>query len=315
MSAFQGWMTSIRKQIIDHIRPGRDEQELLAVLGRAEAVQSDAQRSMLEQLIHFHDTRVREVMVPRSAIHAVEAQDSLTEIEQVMLTHGISRLPVMDGDIDHVLGVVHVQDIVKARISGETPALATLLRPCLRVLELEQVSGLLSEMREHSCRIAIVLDEYGGTAGLISLADLLVEIIGEIGEDGEEEESELDTLADGSYMVLARMHIEELAEELGMQLPLGDYDTVGGWLTAHLGRIPQVGEQVTVQGLQIHIIEADPRRISKVRIQHLTKTSSNHIKSESSGSDLSDSNQSSPDHPKPDQIKSAPQQSDQDTKA
>jgi len=311
MSAFQGWMKSIRKQIIEHVRPGRDAQELLAILGRAEAVQSDAQRSMLEQLIDFHDTRVREVMVPRSAIHAVEAHDSLAEIEQEMLTHGISRLPVMDGDIDHVLGVVHVQDIVKARISGEKPTLATLLRPCLRVLELEQVSGLLSEMREHSCRIAIVLDEYGGTAGLITLADLLVEIIGEIGEDGEEEESELDTLADGSYMVQARMHIEELAEGLGVQLPEGDYDTVGGWLTAHLGRIPQAGEQVTVQALQIHIMEADPRRISKVHIQHLTHQSSeNQIKSDSSSS-----GRCKADHATPKQIKSAPQQSDHDRKA
>jgi len=305
MSVIQGWMKHIRKQIIDHIRPGRDQQELLAVLGRAEAVQSDAQRSMLEQLIEFHDTRVREVMVPRSEIHAVEAQDSLADIEQVMLTHGISRLPVMDGDIDHVLGVVHVQDVVKARLSGETPALATLLRPCLRVLELEQVSGLLSEMRQHSCRIAIVLDEYGGTAGLISLADLLVEIIGEIGEDGEDEESELETLADGSYMVLARMHIEELAEALGIQLPLGDYDTVGGWLTAHLGRIPKVGEQLKVRGLQIQIIEADPRRISKLRIQQLTKNSAKDLNTKSS-----DSYQS-----KPDQVISTARQSDLNTKA
>jgi len=278
MSIFQGWLQSIRKQLIEHIRPGRDEQELLSVLGRAEAVQSDAQRSMLEQLIEFHDTRVREVMVPRSEIHAVEAQDSLADIEQVMLTHGVSRLPVMHGDIDHVIGVVHVQDVVKARISGETPPLKTLLRPCLRVLELEQVSGLLSEMREHSCRIAIVLDEYGGTAGLISLADLVVEIIGEIGEDGQEEESELDTLADGSYMVQARMHIEELAEGLDIQLPQGDYDTVGGWLTAHLGRIPHVGEQISIEGLQVQVIEADPRRISKVHIQRKSdKMKSNRI--------------------------------------
>jgi len=279
MSQFQDWMQNIRKQLIEHIRPGRDAEELLSVLGRAEAVQSDAQRSMLEQLIEFHDTRVREIMIPRSKIHAVEAQDSLADIEQVMLTHGVSRLPVMHGDIDHVIGVVHVQDVVKARISGETPTLTTLLRPCLRVLELEQVSGLLSEMREHSCRIAIVLDEYGGTAGLISLADLVVEIIGEIGEDGKEEESELDTLADGSYMVQARMHIEELAEGLAIQLPQGDYDTVGGWLTAHLGRIPQVGEQINMEGLQIQVIEADPRRISKVHIQRKSdKMKSNCIK-------------------------------------
>ncbi len=282
MSVVQSWMKSMRKLLIEHLRPGRDEQELLSVLGRAEAVQSDAQRSMLEQLIDFHDTRVREVMIPRSKIHAVGLEDSLANIEQVMLEHGISRLPVMDGDIDHVLGVVHVQDVVKARIKGEKPALKTLLRPCLRVLELEQVSGLLSEMREHSCRIAIVLDEYGGTAGLISLADLIVNIIGEIGEDGEEEESELDSLPDGSYMVQARMHIEELAEELDITLPQGDYDTVGGWLMAHLGRIPQVGEQVNILTLKIQVIEADPRRINKVRIQR---------RSSKPASDSSSSNQ------------------------
>jgi len=266
MSIMQHWLQTMRTVLIARLRPGRDEQELLSVLGRAEAVQSDAQRTMLEQLIEFHDTRVREVMVPRSDIHAVEAQDALAEVEAVMFTHGVNRVPVMDGDIDHVLGVVHVQDVVKARASGDNPALTTLLRPCLKVLELEQVSGLLSEMREHSCRVAVVLDEYGGTAGLITLADLLVEIIGEIGEGGEEEESELDVLADGSYMVQARMHIEELAEGLNMSLPQGDYDTVGGWLTAHLGRIPQVGEQVNLEGLQVHVMDADPRRISKVRI-------------------------------------------------
>jgi len=267
MSMLQNWMSHLRTLMIERIRPGRDVDELLRVLGRAEAVQSDAQRTMLEQLIDFHDTRVREVMVPRSEIHAVQVQDSLADVEQIMLEQGVTRLPVMDGDIDHVLGVVHVREVVKARLSGNNPALTSLLHPCLRVLELEQISGLLSEMREHSCRIAIVLDEYGGTAGLISLANLMVEIIGDIGEDGEQEASELDALGDGSYMVQARMHIEELAEGLGRQLPEGDYDTVGGWLTAHLGRIPQSGEQVSIDGLQVQVIDADPRRISKVRIQ------------------------------------------------
>ncbi len=267
MSLVQHWMGRCRKLLIEYLRPGRDEQELLSVIGRAEAVLSDDQRSMLEQLVEMHDMRVRELMVPRSDIHAVSAEASLAEIEQAMIEKGVSRMPVIDGDIDHVLGIVHVHDIVLARIKGEAPALTTLLRPCLRVLELEQVSGLLSEMREHSCRIAIVLDEYGGTAGLITLPDLVREITGEIGEDGKEEESELYPLGDGGYMVQARMHIEELAEALEIELPEGDYDTVGGWLTAHLGRIPHNGEQIQVEGLQVHVIEADPRRISRVRIQ------------------------------------------------
>ncbi len=267
MSRLQQWVSGVRKLLVSYLRPGRDEQELLEVISRAEAVQSDDQRNMLTQLIEMHDMRVRELMVPRSEIHAVAADMALADVERAMIEKGVSRMPVMDGDIDHVLGVVHVRDAAMARLKGETPALTSLLRPCLRVLELEQVSGLLAEMREQSCRIAMVLDEYGGTAGLITLPDLVREITGEIGEDGKAEAAELQQLGDGGYKVQARMHIEDLAEALGMTLPEGDYDTVGGWLTAHLGRIPHNGEQISLQGLQIQVLEADPRRISTVRIQ------------------------------------------------
>jgi CBS domain containing-hemolysin-like protein len=270
MSLVQRWMSGLRKLLIDYLRPGRDEQELLAVIGRAEAVLSDDQRSMLERLIEMHDMRVRELMVPRSDIHAVTVDTPLDQVERVLIETGVSRMPVLDGDIDHVLGIVHVRDVVMARLRGESPSLRSLLRPCLRVLELEQVSGLLSEMRAHSCQIAIVLDEYGGTAGLITLPDLVHEIIGEIGEDGEEEESELRPLGDGSFMVQARMHIEELCEALDISVPQGDFDTVGGWLTAHLGRIPHSGESIRLAGLQVQVVEADPRRISRVRIQRLS---------------------------------------------
>jgi len=271
MNLIQKWTGRCRKLLIEYLRPGRDEDELLSVIGRAEAVLSDDQRSMLEQLIEMHDMRVRELMVPRSEIHAVSVDATLADVEKTMLEKGVSRMPVMEGDIDHVLGIVHVRDIVMARIKGKNPALTTLLRPCLRVLELEQVSGLLSEMREHSCQIAMVLDEYGGTAGFITLPDLVREITGEIGEDGEAEEGELHPLNDGSFLVQARMHIEELAEALDMQLPQGDYDTVGGWLTAHLGRIPHTGEQISLEGLQIQVVDADPRRINRVRIQRQSR--------------------------------------------
>jgi len=265
------WTRRVRSLLIESMRPGRDEQELLAILGRAVAVQSEGQRNMLEAIVHFHDTRVREVMIPRSDIESVAANAVLADVERSMIDLGISRMPVIDGDIDHVLGMVHVQDIMDARLRGKSPALADLLRPCLKVLELEQVSGLLSEMREHACRIAIVLDEFGGTAGLVTLSDLVREIIGEIGEDGEDEEQECKVLADGSFQVLARMHIEELAEAVDAPLSEGDYDTVAGWLITKLGRIPQIGEVVKLDGFRIHIIEADPRRVSKVRMQRLTQ--------------------------------------------
>ncbi|TLS66981.1 CBS domain-containing protein [Mariprofundus erugo] len=269
------WGGRLRTLLIEQLRPGRDEEELLAVLGRAVAVQSEEQRSMLEAIVHFHDTRVREVMIPRSEILSVPADASLADVERAMVENDVARMPVIDGDIDHVLGMVHVQDVIDARLKGESPSLASLLTPCLKVLELEQVSGLLSEMREHACSFAIVLDEFGSTAGLVTLSDLVREIFGEIGEDGEDEEQECKPLPDGSYMVMARMHIEELSEALDAVLPEGDYDTVAGWLTSRLGRIPQAGEVVQLDGFRIHIIEADPRKVSKVRIQrpsHALKT-------------------------------------------
>lgn len=266
-SVFQRWLRSLRTLLIERLRPGRNEEELLAVIGRAEAIQSDEQRSMLEKLVEFHDKRVREIMIPRSEIHAIAADAPLSEVEKIMIESGVSRLLVTKGDLDHVLGVIHARDIIEAGKQDESPAMTGMLRPCLRALELEQISSLLSEMREHSCHIAIVLDEYGGTAGLVTLSDLLREIVGEIGEDGKEEEGECQALADGSYLVQARMHIEELSEALNMQLPEGDYDTVGGWITTHLGRIPLSGETIDLGGLHIQIMEADPRRISKVCLQ------------------------------------------------
>jgi magnesium and cobalt transporter len=266
-SSFQRWLRSLRTLLIERLRPGRDEAELLAVIERAEVIQSDEQRTMLEQLVEFHDKRVREIMVPRSEIHSVAADAALSEVEEIMIESRVSRLLVTQGDLDHVLGVIHARDIIESSKQNESPAMAGMLRPCLRALELEQVSSLLTEMREHSCHIAIVLDEYGGTAGLITLSDLLREIVGEIGEDGEEEEGECQVLANGSYLVQARMHIEELGEALNMQLPEGDYDTVGGWITTYLGRIPLNGETVKLGHFHIQIMEADPRRISKIHLQ------------------------------------------------
>lgn len=268
-SPIQRWLQGLRRLFIERLRPGRDQEELFSVLGRAEALQSDEQRSMFEQLLVFHDTRVREVMIPRSSITSVASDASLAEVEQAMLDNGVGRLPVIDGDIDHVLGVVYAQDVASARVRGESVDLVSLLRPCLRVIELAQVSALLSEMREEGCHIAMVLDEYGGTAGLVTLSDLLQEIVGEIDDQGGEEESEIHPLTDGSYMVQGLMHIEDLCEELGVQLPQGDYDTVAGWIITRIGRIPKSGESLQLDGFQVHIVEADPRRVQKARLQRL----------------------------------------------
>ncbi len=265
-SFWQRWLRGARNLLLRRLRPGRDEAELLEVLGRAEAIHSDEQRSMLEHLVGFHDTRVREVMTPRSAIHAIPASASIADAERKMVEAGVSRLPVYEGDLDHIVGIIHAWDILAARVRGERPSLGAILRPCLRASELEKIGGVLSEMREKSCPIAIVQDEYGGVAGLVTLADLIAEIVGEIGGGGEKN-GECEQAPDGSWLVHARMHVEDLAEEISHAIPEGDYDTVGGWITASLGRIPKRGENFELDGLRVTILDVDPRRVLRVRIR------------------------------------------------
>jgi putative hemolysin len=163
--------------------------------------------------------------------------------------------------------VVHVWDLFSARVQNRSPSLNELIRPCLKVSELQRVSGLLSEMRADS-HMAMVLDEYGGTAGLVTLSDLLGEIIGSMDERGETAGgSEYRRTESGALEVQARMHAEELAELLGRKLPEGDFDTVGGLIVTELGRIPVKGEQIIIDGLDIHVQEADPRRVIQVLIK------------------------------------------------
>ncbi|MDT8375189.1 MAG: hemolysin family protein [Mariprofundaceae bacterium] len=260
---FQTWL---RQKLLDHLRPGRSEDELLALIGKAEAIQSDEQRHQMESMVEFHEMRVREVMIPRSEIKAVEVHMTLSEVEKIMSESHVTRLPVIDGDLDRVLGVVHVWDLFTARVRNESPALNDLIRPCLKVSELQRVSGLLSEMRADS-HMAIVLDEYGGTAGLVTITDLLGEIIGSMDERGETtEDAEYQRTESGALEVQARMHVEDLEELIGHELPEGDFDTVGGLIITELGRIPVPGEQITVAGLGIHVQEADPRRVIQVLI-------------------------------------------------
>ncbi|MFQ5582469.1 MAG: hemolysin family protein [Mariprofundaceae bacterium] len=261
------FLERLRSMLIERLRPGRDEAELLSMLGRAEAVQSDEHRRMLEQLVEFHDMRVRELMIPRSEIHAVAADMSMHEAEQAFMDSGVTRLPVMVGDLDHIQGVVYVWDVFAARVEAEDRLLTDMMRPCLKVSELEQVSGLLTEMKQKATHIAIVLDEYGGTAGLVTLSDLLTEIVGAMDEAGAgAEDAECERLENGSYLVQARMHVEELAEEIGCKLPEGDFDTVAGLITSELGRIPLKGERMQIAGLDMEVMQADPRRVLKVLI-------------------------------------------------
>jgi len=261
------WLASLRQLLIRKLRPGRTPEELMEVIRRAEAVHSDEQRNLLVQMMAFHDMRIREIMVSRSEIHALSAEASLADAENALIEAGVNRMPVIEGDLDHVLGIIHLRDVIAERRKPQPLPLAALLRPCLFASELEQVSGLLAEMKDKSCHFAMIQDEYGGIAGLVTLTDLVREIVGEIGESGQVEEGECRAESDGSYIVQARMHIDEFSEATGCRIPDGDYDTVAGWLTTRLGRIPHAGETVEVDRHRIQVLQADPRRVIRLRIR------------------------------------------------
>jgi len=270
MSLIHRLLHAGRQRLLYWLRPGRTVAELLDIIRRAEAVRSDEQRNMLEGMIEFHETRVREIMIPRSDIHAVMADADFAEVERCMVEFGVNRLPVMDGDIDHILGAIHASDLVAWHAQGGQGSLRRHIRRCLRVSELEKVAGLLTEMKRESVHMAIVHDEYGGTAGLVTLADLLTEIVGDIDETRELTDAGCVLQSDGSYIVAGRMLVEELASELGIALPEGDFDTIAGLITAELGRIPRRGERIEMHGLRITVLQSDARRILKLRITRQT---------------------------------------------
>ncbi len=264
---FDGLLERFRQRMLVRLRPGRDEEELLALIGNAEAVQSDEHRRMLENLVMFRDVRVRELMVPRSEIFALDKAMKLDAAVQSITGTDFSKLPVYDGDLDHIIGMIHAWDVFAASIRGEKKMLTEFLSPCLNAPESELVLGLLSRMKRAGVHIAVVTDEYGGTGGLVTLSDLLTEIVGSMDEAGESVPSEeYVRQPDGSLIVHGRMHVEDIEEQLHVQLPDGDYDTVGGLITSLCGRIPRRGERLELAGLCIDVLEAEPRRVLRLRI-------------------------------------------------
>jgi len=263
----EGFSERWRKKMIARLRPGRDEEELLEIIGNAEAVQSDEHRSMLESLVMFRDVRVRELMVPRLEIFALEKSITLDEALDAITGKTFSKLLVYDGDLDHVIGMIHAWDVFAAKLRGEKKELQDFLSPCLSAPETELVLGLLSRMKRKGVHIAVVTDEYGGTGGLVTLSDLLTEIVGSMEEAGETSSGEeCVRQPDGSFIVHGRTHVEDVEDALNYKLPEGDYDTVAGLIVSLCGRIPRRGESLELAGLSIDILEAEPRRVLRLRI-------------------------------------------------
>ncbi len=225
----------------------------------------EEEREMIEGIFDLVETSVREVMVPLVDVVAVPEDATVDEAVQTIRESGHSRVPVYRERIDNVVGVVAALDILARGASGET--IRTLMRPAHYVPATKRVSDLLPEMQRRRVQLAIVVDEYGASQGIVTLGDVIEEIVGEIPDD-RETPSQLVRLPDGSYLVDGREWIEELNEKLEWDLPKKkEYETVAGLILDALGHIPRPGEQATVGASELAVVDADERRIHKVKVR------------------------------------------------
>jgi putative hemolysin len=233
----------------------------------AEAAQEGQARELLRSLVDFRETMVREVMTPRPDIIGIEASATFAQLQSLFREQQYSRVPAYKETLDNVLGFVFVKDLIllKPDTSPDEP-ITPLVRPAHFVPETKRVPELLKEFQRKRVQIAIVVDEYGGTAGLVTVEDLVEEIVGEIRDEYDVEVERVVDEGNGRFVFAGSVHVEEMANLLKLNIEGKGFETVGGFLLSQLGRVPAVGEKVELDDINVEILETQRRRITRVRI-------------------------------------------------
>ncbi len=246
------------------------EEEIHSIIdvGEQEGVINREEHAMIDAVLDLDDTLVREILVPRTDVVAVDVRTPIQEVLSTIIAAGHSRIPVYDGDIDHIAGILYAKDLLKHW--GRAPVeidLGALSRKAYFIPETKTISDLLKEFKVRRVHMAVAVDEYGGTSGIVTIEDILEEIVGEIQDEHDPvEQSPISRLEDGSVIFDARSHIEDVEEELAVQLPRGEYDTLGGFLSHLLGHVPLQGEEGQFQFLVFTVEEADARKVSRIKV-------------------------------------------------
>jgi putative hemolysin len=257
--------------------PFVSEEELLALADVAveEEVIEEEERRLIEQIIEFGDTVVREVMVPRPDMVAVPHDLRVPDVMEVVLLNGFSRVPAYAASIDDIVGIVYAKDLMKAERDGHRDLqVGEMLRSAHFVPETKRIAELLHDMQAEQYHIAVVIDEYGGTAGLVTMEDLIEELLGEIVDEFDREEPMMEPLPGGAVRVNARMPVDEVNDVLHSALPEGDWDSIGGLMLHLLGHIPYEGETVEADGHRLRAEQVKGRRIGRVRIEQAAREAS-----------------------------------------
>lgn len=250
-----------------------EEIRMMVDVGEEKGVIEEVQKDMINNIFEFDDLTAGEVMTPRTDVAALDIEDSLSDALRIGVDEGFSRLPVYEEDIDHILGILHIKDLLPyvGQPLPEGVSLRNLMRETYFVPETKHCGELFSEMTAKHMQMAVVVDEYGGVAGIVSMEDLLESIVGSMQDEFDNEEEEITQLEENTFEVDGSTALEELGDRLGKQLPEGDYETVAGFLMQQLGRIPEPGEhpQVQFENVLFTVQEMDDRRIETVHIELL----------------------------------------------
>lgn len=243
----------------------REIKQLIDV-GEEEGLLSEDEGEMIQSILSFRDTLAREIMVPRTDAVIISADTPIEKLLQLVIQEGHSRFPVHSGSSDNIIGILHVKDLLTFW-SEEHLDLKDIIRAPYFIPETKKISHLLRELRDKKSHMAIVIDEYGGTAGLVTIEDIIEEIIGEIHDEHDNDEILMVATDEGDLVVDARLEIEKLVEHFNLEVPKGNFESVGGFIISLLGRVPQPQETITHAPLEMTIESADARKIRKVRVR------------------------------------------------
>jgi CBS domain containing-hemolysin-like protein len=249
------------------------EAEAFIEVAEQEGILEKSEGRMVRGIVDLGDTLVREIMTPRTDILALPAEVPVREALRLLRRSNHTRLPVYRSTIDEVVGILHVRDLVRAWEEGsDSDSITAYVRPAFFVPEILSVADLLSEMRTRT-HIALAVDEYGGIAGLVTLEDVLEEIVGDIRDEHDLEEALVLKQPDGTWLVSGSAHVDQLDAFFDVELEdPREFDTVGGLVVSAMGKVPEVGETLEVHGLRFEVVEADPRRVYRVKIRKLPES-------------------------------------------
>jgi len=270
LAIFAQKLIAFFREIVPAKDQGRLEKELQSIIasGEEEGLLDPQSGEMIQSILDFRETLVREIMIPRTEIVACSTSASIGEMLALVQKHGHTRMPVYKDSIDNIVGIINVKDLLKFWSRDVTEDdVRSILRKPYYVPETKNTHQLMHELKQNKSHLAIVIDEYGGTSGLLTLEDLIEEIVGEIHDEHDQTEDELIQLSDGTVLALARLEIEALESHYGLAFDDGKYETLGGLILHVLKRIPIPGEIVRIGPLEMKIEAADERSIKKVRIR------------------------------------------------